>query len=92
MAILSVQIGSAGSSNTVPQIVNINTNDTVAAVTATGYLNNAVAEGFVFQNGSLAAVSTQTSPSSTTISSGWYTVQVSGANTSLVPSTASNDK
>ena len=91
MAILSIQLGSAGTANTVPQIVNINTNDTVAAVTATGYLNNAVAEGFVFQNGSIAAVATQTSPSSTTISSGWYTVQVSGANTSLVPSTQPGD-
>lgn len=83
MAILSVTVGQAGLTGVKPQINYIVTNDSIATITAAGYLNKAVAEGFSFDNGSFAAVQTKTSPSSTVVNAGWYQIQHSGSNWTL---------
>ena len=61
MPILNIQLAPAGLTGVVPNIVYINTNDTLATVTATGYLNQAVQSGYNFSNGQMALITTQTS-------------------------------
>jgi hypothetical protein len=83
MAILSIVLGSVGTEGVIPRICNINTTDSVAQVTTTGYLNKAVQQGFEFADTDLVAVATKTSPSAAATSVAWYEVVKSGANTSL---------
>lgn len=89
MSILNLQLGTAGADNIVPRICYINTNNTIAEVTATGYLNQAVQEGAAFLESDICLVTTKASASAA-IAVGWYEISKSGANTSLiVPSSAS---
>lgn len=62
MPIKSIQIGQAGVSNRTPSWVYIETNDTYATVTSSGYLNGSAHE-YVnsFQQNMMALVSTKTS-------------------------------
>lgn len=88
MAILSITTDVTGLAGVNPRVVYIETNDTLATVTTTGYLNKSVQQGFVFQEDDMALVSTKTTPSSTTTQVGWLEVSKSGANWSLVPAAA----
>lgn len=85
MSILNIQIGQAGLVGVVPRVVYINTNDTLAAVTATGYLNESVQRGYSFSEADMALVTTKTSPSATTVSVAWLEVQYVAPNWSLTP-------
>jgi len=85
MPILNVQISQTGLSGVYPRIVYINTNDTQSEVLETGYLNQAVANGFSFTNFDIACVSTAPSESSLAVSTGWYNISNVGTNWSLVP-------
>lgn len=58
MAILNIQQGQAGLSGTNPSWVYIDTNDTLATVTASGYLNGALREGVSLSNKQMALVTT----------------------------------
>ena len=79
MPILNVQTSVTGLSGTVPSFIYLNTNDTFATVTTTGYLNSLKQEGYFLSPSQLAV--TQTEDEGVTILS----VQVSGGNVSLVP-------
>ena len=84
MAILNIQIGSTGLVGVSPRVVYINTNDTEAAVLATGYLNHAVQQGYSFSEYDMCCVSTRATPSAADIDVGWYGIDHSGINWSLV--------
>ena len=85
MPILNITIGQAGLVGVTPRVVYINTNDTLAAVTATGYLNKSVQEGYSFSEADMALVTTKTSPSATVVSVAWLEVAYVSPNWSLTP-------
>lgn len=82
MSIISVTPGQVGLVGVLPSIAYIQTTDTVATVTTTGYLNKEVANGIQFSLPCIAAVTTKSSPSAVP-AVGWYEVQHVGANWSL---------
>ncbi len=82
MSILSIQPGQTGLVGVLPSIAYIATNDTIATITATGYLNKAVAEGTQFSLPCVAAVSTQSSPTAAPVVA-WYQVLHVAPNWSL---------
>lgn len=86
MSILNIVLGTAGADNIVPRIDYIDTNNTLAEVTATGFLNQAVQQGYAFSDSDMCLVTTKTTPSATSVQVGWFEISKSGANTSLVPS------
>lgn len=83
MSILNVKIDKPGEVGVYPKLVQIETDNTLAEVMATGYLNKLVDQGFPFDQRQMAMVSTKTTPASTT--SAVYIMQVakSGSNWSL---------
>lgn len=84
MSILSYQIGEAGLSGVKPRVIYIETNDTLAAVTAPGYLNTLVDKFQVqLQEYDMALVSTKTTPSAASTQVAWLEVTKSGNNWSL---------
>lgn len=82
MSILSVVTSQAGLVSVLPSVAYIQTNDPVATVTATGYLNKAVAEGSQFSLPCIAAVTTRATPTAVP-QVGWYEVQHVGSDWSL---------
>ena len=91
MPILNIVLGTAGADNIVPRVVFVYTNDTIAEIAATGYLNKAVALGNEFTDTDMALVTTKTSQSASTTEVGWYEVSKSGTDTSLIePSSSSS--
>lgn len=84
MTILNVQIGEIGESGVVPQIIRLETDNTLAEVTATGYLNGLVKQGFALSESDMALVVTKASATSAK-EVAWLEVSKSGANWSLVP-------
>ena len=82
MGIISITPGQTGLVDVLPSIAYINTNDTVAEVTATGYLNKEVANGVQFSLPCIAVVSTKATPTAVP-QVGWYEVQHVGVNWSL---------
>lgn len=88
MPILNIQTSQVGQVGVMPNIAYIATNDTLAQVTTTGYLNQAVQNGASFYDSTMCLVSTKTSPSSTSIQVGWLEIAHVGANWSLVPTGA----
>jgi len=82
MSIISVTPGQVGLVGVLPTIAYIQTNDPVATVVTTGYLNKEVANGVQFSLPCIAVVSTQETPTSVA-QVGWYEVQHVGANWSL---------
>jgi len=86
MGILNIQAGFAGADNIEPRLVFMDTNNTVAEILATGYLNSAVQAGFYSPKESdMCLVTTKTSPSATSTEAGWYEISISGSDYSLVP-------
>lgn len=85
MPILEVVTQSAGLVSVAPHWVYIATNDTIAQVTATGYLNKIVQQGnYSFSESDMALVTTKTSPSATQVDVAMLNITHSGANWSLV--------
>lgn len=85
MPILSIQTGQVGLVDTLPELIYINTNDTYATVTTTGYLSSSQREGFQYSNKQMALV--QTSDDGPV----WLQVSVSAGVVSLVEITAPGD-
>lgn len=83
MAILNILTAQVGLSGITPKIIYIDTTDTVAGVTATGYLNKAKQQGFDIGDSDMALVVTRLTPSATATQVGWYEVQVSGSDYNL---------
>ncbi|KTD29659.1 hypothetical protein [Legionella maceachernii] len=84
MPIKSIQIGQTGLVGVEPKFDYILTDDTVAEVLATGYLNHSVEAGYSFSQGDIVPVITQASPSARK-RAGMYQVEHNGANWSLIP-------
>lgn len=89
MAILSVNIYPPGLVGVNPSIAYIDTNDTLATVLTTGYLNKAVQQGYTFNESMMCCVSTRATPNATTVSVAWLEVSKSGQNWSLVATNSS---
>lgn len=59
MSILAIQTAApTGLADVNPEVIYIETNDTLSTVTTTGYLTNQKAQGFTFNNNQMALVST----------------------------------
>lgn len=85
MAILGISTSSPGQVGIVPQIIYIATNNTLAEVTATGFLNKIVAQGIALNEYDMALVSTKTTPSAAATQVAWLEISKSGDNWTLVP-------
>lgn len=88
MAILNIVLEQVGVVGVNPSIAYIATNNTIAEVTATGFLNKSVAQGYAFTESMMCLVSTKTSPSAASTQVGWLEVSHSGTDWSLVSTTA----
>lgn len=84
MPILDFTPSQTGLAGVFPNVVYLDTNDTLAQVTATGYLNKLAAEK-VLLNNAMALVSTKTSPNAIASQVTWLEVSKSGGNWSLIP-------
>jgi hypothetical protein len=89
MPILNIQPNQVGQAGVFPAIIYILTNDTLAQVTTTGYLNGIVQKfGIQLSEADIALVTTKTSPNSTVTSVGWFSVVNSAGNWSLTAPTS----
>lgn len=86
MAILNIVTSVTGLVGVTPRVVYIDTNDTLAAVTASGYLNAAQANGASFKESDMALVTIKASPSATSVQVAWLEVSYSSGDWSLVAS------
>lgn len=86
MPILSINLSPTGLAGVVPNIIFIQTNDTVAEVTTAGYLNSWAHQNIPLSESDMALVSTKTSPGAASVQVSWLEVSYSGGNWSLVPS------
>jgi len=86
MPILNIQATETGLAGVLPRWVYILTNDTLAEVMATGYLNKAVAGGASLSDAQAALVTVKTSESSSVTSVVMLEVSKSGADWSLIAS------
>lgn len=82
MPIKNIQAGQTGLVGVLPSIAYIDTDDSIATVTTTGYLNHEVANGLQFSLPCIAAVITRATPSSAP-AVGWYQVVHVGSDWSL---------
>lgn len=84
MPILNASVNQVGQAGVFPAIIYILTNDTIAEVTATGYLNGLVQKfNIPLSDSDMALVTTKTSPSAASTQVGWFEVSKSGENWSL---------
>ena len=83
MSIINVQPGQTGLVGVLPSVAYINTSDTIAEVTTTGYLNHEVANGLQLSLPGIAWVATQVTPATAPVVN-WYQIAHVGANWSLV--------
>lgn len=88
MTILNAQIGQVGQAGTLPQIIYIDTNDTLAEVTTTGYLNSLASQNFPLSEAMMALVSMKATPSAASSTVGFFDVAKSGDNWSLTANTS----
>lgn len=82
MGILNVKIDPVGQSGIVPQIIYIDTNDTLQNVLTPGYLN-AISKQFTLSEYQTALVTTKDTPNSREIKSGFFDINYSYPNWSL---------
>jgi hypothetical protein len=87
MPILNQQIDQVGQAGVFPAIVYLLTNDTLAEVTAIGYLNGLVRSNLPLSEADVALVTTKTSPNAISTQVGWFDVTKSGENWSLTATT-----
>lgn len=89
MPILNIVTYPVGVVGVNPSVAYIDTNDTLATVLTTGYLNKAVQQGYTFNESMMCCVSTKTSQSATATQVAWLEISHVGANWSLVASNSS---
>lgn len=85
MSISSINLSPVGLAGVAPNIIFINTNDTLAQIAATGYLNSWVHQNIPLSESDMVLVSTKTSPSAASTQTSWAGVSYSGGNWSLLP-------
>ena len=92
MAVLSVTTLSPGLVGVYPRLIYILTNDTLATITTTGYLNhyNSFNPG-QFKDADMALVITASTPSATNVDSGFLQVNYASGNWSLIPTNNPGD-
>jgi hypothetical protein len=84
MPILNVSVNQVGQAGVFPAIIYILTNDTLAEVTTTGYLNGLTQRfNIPLSEADAALVTTKTSPNSPSTQIGWFGVEESDQNWSL---------
>lgn len=83
MPILSFNINQAGQAGVFPSIIYMQTNDTLAQVTAVGYLNHLVAESIPLQDGMMVEISTKPSHNSPEVDTYWLEVDFESGNWNL---------
>lgn len=89
MPILNIQPNKMGQSGVFPAMVFILTNDTLAQVTAPGYLNGVVQKfGIPLSEADIALVTTKTSPNSRSTQVGWFAVTQTNGNWGLTSTTS----
>lgn len=89
MPILNIQPNQMGQSGVFPAMVFILTNDTLAQVTAPGYLNGVVQKfGIPLSEADIALVTTKTSPNSRSTQVGWFAVTQTNGNWGLSATTS----
>lgn len=86
MPILNIKTSEVGLVGIKPNFVYIDTNDTLAQVTATGYLNGAVQRGADFAEWNMALVTTKTTPNATSTEVALLEIAHVGGDWSLIPS------
>lgn len=92
MPILNIQTDQVGQAGVFPAIVYILTNDTLAEVTAVGYLNTITDKFHIpLSEADMALVTTKTSESATLTSVGWFAITFAAGNWSLVAPTAAGN-
>ena len=85
MTVLSFTVNEPGQAGVKPAMIRIETNDTLAQVLVTGFLDHMFAENVPLQNGMMALVQTRPSPASSTVNASWLEVQFASGHWSLVP-------
>lgn len=85
MPILSTQVEPIGQSGQVPKLIYIETNDTIAEITATGYLNKLHAENIPLSSNDMALVTSSLSQGLKSSQSGLFYVVYTSSNWSLIP-------
>lgn len=88
MPILNFKIEQVGNVGVFPAIIYILTNDTLAEVSVTGYLNGIVSGNTPLSDADIALVTTKTTPNARTTQVGWFSVVKSGENWSLTAPTS----
>jgi hypothetical protein len=86
MTILDFKIDNIGQAGVVPHFIYIATNNTVAEVTAEGFLNKFVAQNNQVSEYMMALVATKTTPNEKSVQLSLFDVSKNGDNWSLVPS------
>src|SRR5712672_148006 len=87
MSILNFQLGQIGEVGVVPRFIFFDTNNTVAAVSTTGYLNKFVAQGNKVSETDMAVVTTRLTPNAKSAQVNLFNVSFSAGNWSLTANT-----
>lgn len=85
MTVLSFQINEPGQAGVFPSMMRIETNNTLAEVLVTGFLDHMFAENIPLQNGTMALVTTKPSPGSSVVNTSWLEVRFASGRWSLSP-------
>lgn len=85
MTVLSFNINYPGQAGVFPNEISIQTNNTLAQVLATGFLDHMFAENVPLENGMMALVSTKPTPNSATVNTSWLNVVFASGHWSLTP-------
>lgn len=85
MTVLSFQVNYPGQAGVFPSEIAIQTNNTLAQVLATGFLDHMFAENVPLENGMMALVSTKPTPNSATVNTSWLNVVFASGHWSLTP-------
>lgn len=78
MAILQITTNVTGLAGVSPRIIYLETSDTIVQVTTTGYLNDAVHQGYIFYTTDIALVSTRSTPTADPIGEFYQVTHTSG--------------
>ncbi len=83
MTILSINVDTVGQSGVEPKFIYINTNNTVAEVTAAGFLNGIVADGIPVSESNMALVATRATPNAKSVQVSLFDVSYANGDWSL---------
>lgn len=85
MTVISFTVNEPGQAGVFPSMIRIETNNTLAEVLVTGFLDHMFAENVPLQNGMMALVSTKPTPNSSTVNTSWLEVRFASGRWTLSP-------